>query len=344
MKMKKQKIMKKIVILLSAVAVMAGCGAKKTAVEDAAAQAKAPVKVAVAQLEQIEQSAVFTSNIEAFQQNNIAPSMPMRINRIMVDVGAKVARGQLLVTMDPTQYNQVEVQLNNAQADYDRMKKVYDAGGISRQQMDQVEAGLAVQKTQAANLLENTQLRSPIGGVVTARNFDAGDMWNGAMPILTVMQIDRLKVSFSVSEQYFPQVKTGMAAQIKADMYPDRVFDGRVTLVAPAIDPATRTFMIEVTLPNAGGELRPGMFARTKLTFGTAEGIMVDDIAIQRQLGTNDKYVYVDVDGRAERRMVTTGMQAGTRVEILGGVNVGDRVITAGIAQLMQGTEIEITE
>ncbi len=336
--------MKRIVILVAAVAVMAGCGAKKTVVDGEAAEVKAPVKVAVAQTEEIEQSAVFTSSIEAFQENNIAPSMPMRISRIMVDVGSKVSRGQLLVSMDNAQYNQVNVQLSNAQADYDRMKKVYEAGGISKQQLDQAEAGLKVQKTQASNLLENTQLRSPISGVVTARNFDAGDMYSGAVPILTVIQIDRLKVRLSISEQYYPKVHMGMQAEISVDMYPDKVFMGKVSLIAPAIDPATRTFMIELTLPNAKGELRPGMFSRTQLVFGTAEGIMVDDIAIQRQLGTNDKYVFLDVDGKAERRMVTTGTQVGTRVEVLSGVNAGDRVITAGVARLMQGTEIEVTE
>lgn len=336
--------MKRIVILLAAVAVAAGCGAKKSAAVEEAAVAKTPVKVAVAQMEEIEQSAVFTSSIEAFQENNIAPAMPARIGRILVDVGSKVASGQLLVTMDPTQYNQVDVQLSNAQADYDRIKKVYDAGGISKQTMDQAEAGLRVLKTQAANLLENTQLRSPISGVVTARYFDAGDMFGGGMPILTVMQIDRLKVKLNISEQYFPKVRSGMAAEITTDMYPGKVFEGKVSLIAPAIDPATRTFMIEVTVPNAGGELRPGMFGRTKLTFGTSDGIMIDDIAIQRQLGTNDKYVFVDVNGVAERRMVLTGTQIGTRVEILSGVNAGDRVITSGVAQLMQGSEIEITE
>ena len=333
--------------MVAAVAVMVGCGGgvqKKGAQVDTLADAKVPVKVAVAHTEEIEQSALFTSNIEAFVENNIASSMPMRISRILVDVGSKVSRGQLLVQMDPTQYNQVDVQLGNTQADYNRMKKVYDAGGISKQQMDQAEAALKVQKTQAANLLENTSLRSPISGVVTARNFDAGDMYSGAMPILTVMQIDRLKVSLSISEQYFPQVKKGMNAQIRVDMYPDRVFEGKVSLVAPAIEPATRTFKIEVTVPNASGDLRPGMFSRTQLVFGTKRGIMVDDVAVQRQLGTNDKYLFIDVDGKAQRRLVVTGAQIGSRVEIVSGVAEGDRVITAGVAHLMQGAEIEVMQ
>ncbi len=338
--------MKKVILAIAAAVVLAGCGGKmkKAEVVVDSLSMVVPVKISVAQSEEIEHSAVFTSNIEAFVQNNIAPSMPLRIDRIFVDVGSKVSRGQLLATMDGTQYNQVAVQLSNAQADYDRMKKVYDAGGISKQMMDQTEAALKVQKTQANNLLVNTQLRSPISGVVTARNFDAGDMYNGATPILTVMQIDRLKVAFSISEQYFPMVRQGMDASIAVDMYPDTVFVGKVTLIAPAIDPSTRTFGIEVTVPNKGGELRPGMFSRATLVFGMKQGIMVEDVAIQRQLGTNDKYVFVALDGKAQRREVITGAQIGSRVEILSGVKEGDSVITAGISRLMQGTPIKVSE
>ncbi len=333
--------------MTAALAVLAGCGgkAKKAGAEtDSLAVTKVPVKIDTAVMEEIDRKVVFTSNIEAFVQNNIAPSMPVRISRILVDVGAKVSRGQLLATMDGASYNQAAVQLGNTQADYERMKKVFAAGGISKQQMDAAEAALKVQRTQASNLLENTQLRSPISGVVTARNFDAGDMYSGAMPILTVMQIDRLKVMLSISEQYFPVVSKGMDASITVDMYPDRVFPGKVSLVYPAIDPATRTFTIEVTVPNPKAELRPGMFSRTELIFGKQQGIMVEDVAVQRQAGTNDKYVFLAVNGKAERRDVKTGTQVGSRVEIVSGVNAGDLIISAGISRLMQGTEIEVVK
>jgi RND family efflux transporter MFP subunit len=155
------------------------------------------------------------------------------------------------------------------------------------------------------------------------------------------MQINTLKVAVSVSEKYFPVVKNGMQANIMVDMYPEKVYPGKVSLVYPAIDPATRTFTMEITIPNPIGELRPGMFSRTELSFGIRQGIMVEDVAVQRQLGTNDKYLFVDVDGVAQRRLVTTGVQEGSRINILSGVESGDKVIVAGISRLMDGTQVE---
>ncbi len=330
--------------LLAALAVMTSCGGatKKPAAAVEEEENKAvKVKTSLAVLEEVEDAAVFTSNIEAFQQNNIAPQAPGRIDRILVDVGAQVGKGQLLATMDPTAYNSAAVQLANAEADYQRTKKVYEAGGVSKQQLNQIETALTVSRTQVANLKENMELRSPIGGVVTARNYDPGDLFNGQVPILTVMQINTLKVTLSVSEKYFPVVKNGMLAEVRVDMYPDKVYTGKVSLVYPAIDAATRTFTIEVTVPNPGGELRPGMFSRTELRFGTRPGIMVEDVAVQRQLGTNDKYVFVEVNGAAERRLVTTGIQVGSRVNILSGVEPGEKIVVAGISRLMQGTKVE---
>lgn len=326
--------------LVSALTLMAGCKGNKKTVE-AEETPKVLVKTMTAEYQDVEDAAEFTSNIQPYKENNIAPSMSVRIDQIFVDVGANVRKGQLLVKMDPTQFNQSNVQLANLRADYDRLKAVYDAGGISKQQLDQAETALNVQLEQTNNLKDNIELRSPIDGVITARNYDPGDMYS-ATPILQVMQMNTLKVTAAVSEKYFPYVKMGMPAEIKVDMYPDRGFPGKVTLIYPAIDVATRTFEVEISIPNPKNELRPGMFSRTKLSFGTTPGLMVEDIAVQKQVGSNDKYLYVAIDGKAERRAVNTGRALGNKVEIVNGISEGEEVITAGISRLFNGTEIEI--
>ena len=168
--------------------------------------------------------------------------MPVRIDNIYVEVGQAVGQGQLLAKMDPTQFNQTQVQLANLQADHDRIKAVYEAGGISKQQLEQSETSLKVQQEAYNNLKANIELRSPISGVVTARNFDPGDLYSGAMPVLTIMQTNTLKVTVAVSEQYFQQVKLNMPAEIRVAMYADKVFSGKDSLITPAIDAATRTF------------------------------------------------------------------------------------------------------
>ena len=191
----------------------------------------------------------FTSEIEPYKQNDITPAASgVHIDRILVEVGDPVRQGQLIVTLDPTQYTQQLVQLKTVEDDYNRLLPVYEAGGISAQQIEQAKAQLDVQREVVANLRKNIEVHSPITGVVTARNYESGDLF-AAQPILHIMQIDPLKVIANISEQYFRNVKVGMPVDLKVDIFPGETFPGTVSLIYPALDPATRTFKVEVRCP-----------------------------------------------------------------------------------------------
>ena len=200
---------------------------------------------------------------------------------------------------------------------------------------------VAMQKEVVENLRRNSEVRSPISGVVTARNFEPGDLFGG-QPILHIMQIDKLKVMANISEQYFADVKVGMPVQVSVDIYPGETFEGRVSLIYPALDTATRTFKVEVTLPNTQNKLRPGMYARATFDMGTKEGIMVPDISILKQSGSNERYVYVIEGDKATRRSVRTGRQVEDRIDILSGVSVGEKVATTALTKLSDGAKIEL--
>lgn len=333
--------MKKTIVLSLAVGLLAACAEQKTqtAVEQPGVLTKAePVVEATVELTE-----VFTSEIEPYKENDITPAASgVHIDRILVDVGDRVQAGQLLVTLDPTQYTQQLVQLKNAESDYNRLLPVYEAGGISTQQIEQTKAQLDVLREVVANLKRNIEYRSPLTGVVTARNAEAGDLLAG-QPILHVMQIDPLKVIVNISEQYLPFVKQGMPVDLKVDIFPDRTFEGRVSLIYPALDPATRTFRVEVKVPNADRTLRPGMFARTTFDMGHKQGVMVPDVAVQKQVGTAERYLYVIVgDSVAERRRVELGRQVGDRVDILSGVAPGERVAVTALSKLYDGAKVEL--
>jgi RND family efflux transporter MFP subunit len=333
--------MKKTIVLSLAVGLLAACAEQKTqtAVEQPGVLTKAePVVEATVELTE-----VFTSEIEPYKENDITPAASgVHIDRILVDVGDRVQAGQLLVTLDPTQYTQQLVQLKNAESDYNRLLPVYEAGGISTQQIEQAKAQLDVLREVVANLKRNIEYRSPLTGVVTARNAEAGDLLAG-QPILHVMQIDPLKVIVNISEQYLPFVKQGMPVDLKVDIFPDRTFEGRVSLIYPALDPATRTFRVEVKVPNADRTLRPGMFARTTFDMGHKQGVMVPDVAVQKQVGTAERYLYVIVgDSVAERRRVELGRQVGDRVDILSGVAPGERVAVTALSKLYDGAKVEL--
>lgn len=333
-----------VAVAMMSVAVLTGCKNKSKTANDGGDDAVS-VKIEQSYKEKVAQSVDFTANLEAYKQTYIVPSITARIEELKVDVGDKVKKGQILAEMDKTQYNTNALQLANAELDFARMKPVYETGGISKQEIDAAETNINVLKETVANLEENVTLRSPFDGVVTERNNEVGDLFSSmsGSGIYQVMQINPLKAYVFVSEQYFPQVYMGMPVTVKVDVYPDQEFAGKVSRIAPAIDPTSRTFEVEVTVPNASLTLRPGMYARTTFNMGEVENVTVVDVAIQRQTGTNDKYVYVvKNDGTVESRFVTTGRQVGDRVEILSGLEEGEHVVIAGSARLLDGAKVKV--
>ena len=334
--------MKKVIYCALALMALSSCGSKQQKTTKSNKDAKVVTTSAIAKAEVITIEETYTSEIKPFKEVNITPAASgIRIDKILVDVGDNVRAGQLLATLDPTQYNQHMTSLENLRADYSRLESVYKAGGLARQALDQAKTNLSIQEEVAKNLKKNIQVLSPISGVVTARFTEAGNLFV-AQPILTIMQIDRLKVMADVPEIYFPDVKVGMKVNVKSEVYPDQVFEGKVSLISPAISPDTRTFSVEVTLPNASKALRPGMFARTIFAMRSKDGIMIPDVAVQKQIGTDDRFIYVNNNGKAERRGVVVGRLVGAEYDILSGVEVGDEVITTAFSRIANGTEIEI--
>lgn len=338
----KKNMRKNLIYALSAFAVLMlpGCGSKNKTTETE--QTKILVKTAAVEEKTIQQNVEFTSNIEPYKQNYVTPAVSgLRIDQILVDVGDNVRKGQLLVKMDPITYSQQLVTLQNMENNLARSKKVYETGGISSSDFEQLETSVQVQRDVVANLKKNIELRSPIDGVVTARNDEAGNLF-GNQPILQLMQINPLKVKVSISEQYYPNVKLGMPVRLTADIFPGREFEGKVSLIYPAMDASTRTFTVEVTIPNSEKVLRPGMSARSIFNMGDKQGVMIPDIAVMRQVGTNDRVVYVIKDGVAERRVVTTGRTVDGMIDILSGVELGEQVAVTSMSKLNTGTEVEV--
>ncbi len=339
--------MKRVFISALTLALMVGCGSqtdstKSTESTETTAQTAVITKSAPVVAATVDLTEVFTSEIKPYKENDITPSASgVRIDKILYDIGDNVKEGAIVATLDPTIYNQQMISVNNLQADYDRLVPVFEAGGISQQTLDQAKASLDVQKEVAANIKKNIEILSPISGVVTARNAEAGDMFAN-QPILHIAQISKMKVLVDISEQYFTAVKVGMPVELALDIYPDETFDGKVSLIYPALNASTRTFTVEVTVPNSGMKLRPGMHGRTTFSLGSKEGIMVPDIAVQKQFGSAENFVYVANNGVAERRRVTVGRQVGSEVDILSGVEVGEEVLTTAFSRLADGVQINI--
>ena len=337
--------MKKSFIMIAAVVAMAACTSNQTQTAETTAEnvEKAVlVKSATAELRTVNLTETYTSEIKPYKENDVTPAVAgLHISQIKVDVGDHVRKGQVIVVMDQTTLKQQEINLATMQDNYDRMKPVHEAGGISDQQLIQIENQLNLQKEVVDNLRKNSTIVSPLTGIVTARNFESGDLF-AQMPILHIMQINQLKVMANISEQYYRTVKVGQKVEIEVDIFPGEVFEGKVSRINPALDAATRTFGVEITIPNAKERLRPGMYARATFNMGERESVMIPDQALQKQVGSSERYVYVIKDGVAEYRFVKDGRRVGNLIEITEGLSAGEVVATTSFTHLMTGKKVEI--
>jgi RND family efflux transporter MFP subunit len=335
--MKAKKLIKLLPLL--SLGVLISCGEKKqeTAVVE---NAKVKVSTTIAKSQAVDNVSGYTANVQADVINQITPAMPGRIEKIYVEIGDRVAKNQLLVQMESSNLQQQNAQLANLERDYARYSELLKVGGIAQQQVDQIKTQIDILKAAIKNIQDNTQLRSPINGVVTARNYDNGNVF-AQLPVLTVQQLNSLKAVINVSEADFTKVKVGMPANITLDIYGNENFTGKVSLIYPTIDAATHTFGVEVTINNKEAKVRPGMYARVELNFGTGQSIVVPDAAVQKQAGSNDKYIYTVENGLAKYRKVELGRRLSADYEILSGIKQGDEVVIAGQSRLIDGTPVE---
>ena len=336
-------------MIAGAVVAAAGCGnsGNKEAQQTAAEVVIENPVVSVEQVHvrEVPQIATYTSTVQAYVKNNIAPQMTGRITKINAEIGDFVKKGQILAEIDKAQLLQAQLQLQNKEVELQRLKSLYEAGGLSKSDLDAIELAYNVAKTQVDNLMENTILRSPIDGVVTARNYDAGDLYGMSAPIYTVEQIVPVKLLVGISESDYTKVKKGDAIEITADAIPGKVFYGKVEKIYPTIDPATRTFTVEVVVDNKYKTLRPGMFARVVVNFGSNNNVVVPDVAVVKQQGSGERFIYVlNEDGTVTYQKVVLGRRMGAEYEVLEGLKDGAKIVTGGQIRLKDGVKVTVNE
>lgn len=293
--------------------------------------------------EDVEQVVTYTATIEAFKSNNITTSTTNRIKEILVDVGYTVTAGQTVVVLDNVNIEQQKIRLDNQKREYDRAVELLNIGGGTQQDVDNLKAEYDADERAYRNMVENTALISPISGIVTARNFDPGDMTD-SQPILTIEQQNPVKVIVNVNEQDYTKIHKGMKVKVTLDVYGDEEFYGTVYLIYPTVDTTTRTFQVEITVPNADSRIRTGMFARVEINYGTARRVVVPDRAIVKMTGSGNKYVYVYKDGKVSYNQVEVGQRLGNRFVLLSGVDDNSDVVVTGQSKLADGVAVEVME
>ena len=306
-----------------------------------------PVKTMMAKDETITKTINYTATLIPFEEIYLAPAAPGKIEKIYVEIGDRVSKGQVIATMDRTNLESARINIANLKTNFERLEELKKTNTIAQQQYDEVKTAYEAAKVSYQFLLDNTELKAPFNGVISGKYFENGENFSGApntragkSALVTIVQINKLKALIGISASYFPQIKKGMKANISCDIYPDQTFEGEVYNIYPTIDDATKTFTVEVKINNPDLKLRPGMFATIQLNLGEGKAILVPTIALIKQTGTNDLYLFVNKNNIAVKQPVLTGRLFDDKTEILEGINEGDVIIVTGQNKLKNQTAI----
>ena len=340
--------------LIGMALITTGCGQKSDKKETTADMKSSVIQVKTMQLteREVSRSVNYTANLSPFEEVYCAPAAPGRIEKINVQIGSHVSKGSVLVQMDQTQLTQAEIQLKTIETDYNRIKQLHEMGSIAEQQYDQIKAQYDVAQTSVKFLKENTQLLAPISGIVTGKYFENGELYSGApntaagkAAIVTIQQINPVKAFISVSESYYPVINKNTKVALLCDMFAGEKFEGSVYRIYPTIDAVSRTFTVEIAIPNKNEKLRPGMYGTISLDVENVTSLMVPSIAVLKQQGTNERLVYKVEDGKAKRVFVEVGVRYDDLVEIQSkDLKLTDHIIVVGQSKVVDGSEVEVKQ
>lgn len=333
--------MKKVLLLLPmALLAMACTQTTQTAQEERVEQ----VSTMILQPRPIERQIQVSSNLQGYQTVNIAPSLQGKIEHIYVEVGDRKCRGDILVMMDENQYKTTKLMLGNLTIEKQRMDALLTSGSVSQQSYDQVKLSYDQTKENAEFLEKNTYVKAPFDGVISAKNYEDGELYAG-QPIVVLTQINKLKTLIAIPESYFPLVKVGMKLTVKSEIYPDKTFPASIEVVYPTIDPSTHTFQCKVVIPNGNELLRPGMYVTTTVGLGKENIIAVPYQSVEKLVGANDRYVFLNNNGRAQRVGVQLGQRVDEEIEIIAPEIVpGAEYVYVGQHKLVDGVRLNVVE
>ncbi len=362
------------IVLAALMIQLAGCGGN--AAQETEEETKVPVTVKPIELGNIEQSLVYQGDIKAQVEVNVFSKIPDRIARFYVDEGDKVKKGDPIATITATSIEQgvrqaeaglraAEAQLNNMKGEYERSKRLFNEGAVSAQQFDQVETqykALQAQLEQAQAALKSAKsgfddatVTASIFGMIGKRFMEEGDMASPSMPLVTIVQDNRMQLEFEAAEQDLGKLAQGQTALVRVRSFPDKVFKGVVDHISPVLDPMTRMATVEVLIDNPDRLLRSGMFARVEIIVGKInDTIIVPRFATienthlerngSRNKVTKEYFVFVANDSLALKRKLDVQYVNHVNLAVQGGIDVGELLIIEGQNNLRDSTAIAIVK
>ena len=330
-------------IALAATVLLCACAKTEEATTTVTIVENPKVKIAGVATEAVPQLEEYATTVEAKVKNSIIPNSPLRIEKIFVEVGDNVKKGDKLVQLDAKDLDKLQLQYQFQLADFKRVEELYKVGGIAKADYENAMTQLEMSKKTLDSRKENTVLVSPIDGVITARNYDDGDMYGGQV-ILVVEQISPVKMKINISESYYAKTNKNLDVTLKFEAYGDEEFKGNIDIIYPTVSAASHTFPVEISMANKDLKIRPGMYGKVIVNYGTIEHVVIPDQAVIKQAGSGDYYVYTYENGKVYHNKIELGRRLGDRYEVLSGIAPGSQVVVAGKESLANGIEVEVIE
>ena len=343
------KIVSSWMIVPLAVALAAGCGKKNEAETAAPAKPMAPVQVKKAEMRDLTRSALYTGSVEPVTVARMASPAEGPIVECAVREGDAVAKGRRLVRvgrnhMAESSLEAAREELNRQQAEFKRVEQLVASGALPGEQLEIARAALKRAEAQVAAAetgADDYEIRAPWNGVVAKVWISEGNYVAPRTPLVELYDPASLRVRFSVPEQEATRVKTDAAVQVALDAFAGRTFPGVVERIYPQLDPATRTLTVEARI-EADMPLLAGLFARVAVPVETAPGTVVVPAGALLALPGGGSVAFAVQDGKAVRRPVKTGLEAGDFVQILEGLSAGEDVIVRGQESLKDGAPVKV--
>ncbi|GAW92433.1 efflux RND transporter periplasmic adaptor subunit [Calderihabitans maritimus] len=372
--MKKVSLIAFMMVMASLLLLLGGCAGRETARTESEETESVPVEVHRVSRGDISSATTLTGTVEAALQVDVVPKVGGKVSEVTVEVGDRVQKGQVLVRLDSreirAQLKQALANLAAAQAggrqsyvrhedakkNLERMEQLFEEGAISQQQLDAARLQYEVARPELAEAqvkqakaavemarvqLENTVIEAPASGLVAFRYVDPGEMAAPGVPVVTIVDIDTVKVVCYLTERDINRVKVGQEVQVKVAAVSENPFTGKITVIGPAADPRRKSYPIEISIPNPDHILKPGMFAKVILPSETRKDVLwVPQEAILEE--GNKETVFVVEEGQALVREIMVGISDGKKAEVVRGLQEGEEVVVKGQHRLHHGISVTV--
>ncbi len=323
--------------LAAALLLIAGCGQGENAQSPTVVSIQPALQSAVIEVRTVEVPirVEATGQVTAFYQATLASKIQGMIDKIYVREGSVVTKGQTLVVLDRRDLEadlaRAKAELENARSQRDRMVDLYEKDAVSKQELENATRTFKVAEAAKNSIvaqLSYAAVKAPFDGVIIDKKVEAGELASPGQPLLRMEDPDRLRLEVTVAEGDIRAVSLGTHIQVVIDALGARPIMGTVAQMVPAGDPQTHTFMMKVDLPRTAS-LKSGMFGRLQLEKGTSQTLVVPASALIERGELSSVFV-VDNDKRARLRWIKIGRKLEAGVEVLSGLNGGERILLDG--------------